>query len=672
MVDDPATNELICWSKDGETFLVPNHVRFGDEVLPRFFKHNRFSSFVRQLNMYGFHKVPHLQQGALKSDSGQETELWEFKNDNFKRDRPELLLNMQRKKGVRNEDETGKGKGKEHEHDEGGTPLDDVSGALMRQRKTDSETGALQLASVWSAIQSIQSAQQGINDNLRHLHNSNNELFREAAEQRERTQKQEETINKMLRFLAGVFGAQDVGGLASGEKRGAQGNSTGQGDAGARRRRVVVRPSFSKGKSGRLLIGDSSMTDGEADDQIEELELPMEDEGAANIEELSPFSRSNTNSPKGGTSPQHQFSYSGSPESKTQDLPSISSEVTATPGGGRRISQQAGTQILSALASGDGSAWLANLFGQQQQQGSGQGGMGSDKSVSTPGGSSFKLDSQTLATLQSVLGGMTNSENGPGSNNSYFGAAGAANTGNSAAAWTSAQQPSVPASAQPWAPGANVATKAGKQRGAGVVNPLADSNQISRLTRNYQNLQGTGQDAAMVQSAYNSLVDGLRMDGGGSVAGGSVGSGAEDNKGVQDLPSQGQPGSSEVDMDLLLKEFLNSNASTSGSTSSLTPATTTDSVFGNGDGIDAQTPDFAFSPHPNGTANDEGEKTSTGDEQRGTSSTGVDPNSASSTPGRNSPTPSTRKRKPAAFEGALGQDIERANAKAIKNARRAV
>ncbi|PWN42850.1 winged helix DNA-binding domain-containing protein, partial [Ceraceosorus guamensis] len=98
MVDDPKTNELIRWSDDGESFLVPNQNRFEDEVLPRYFKHNRFPSFVRQLNMYGFHKVPHLQQGALKHDSPQVAELWEFRNDHFHRDKPELLTLMSRKK----------------------------------------------------------------------------------------------------------------------------------------------------------------------------------------------------------------------------------------------------------------------------------------------------------------------------------------------------------------------------------------------------------------------------------------------------------------------------------------------------------------------------------------------------------------------------------------------
>lgn len=37
--------------------VVPSADRFGRELLPRFFKHSNFGSFVRQLNMYGFHKV---------------------------------------------------------------------------------------------------------------------------------------------------------------------------------------------------------------------------------------------------------------------------------------------------------------------------------------------------------------------------------------------------------------------------------------------------------------------------------------------------------------------------------------------------------------------------------------------------------------------------------------
>jgi hypothetical protein len=608
MVDDPATNDLICWSKDGETFLVPNHVRFGDEVLPRFFKHNRFSSFVRQLNMYGFHKVPHLQQGALKADVGQESELWEFKNDNFKRDRPELLLNMQRKKGVRSEEEVVKGKGRDSElNREGTAPLDDVTGALTRTQRNEKEAGIMQLASVWSAIQSIQSAQQGINDNLRHLHNSQSELFREAAEQRTRTQKQEETINKMLRFLASVFGAQDIGG----GKGGAQGGNAAAGSTDGRRRRVVVRPTFSKNKSGRLMIGDMSRP--EEGDQIEELEVPMDDEegeGIANIEELPAMSRSNSNSPQGGTTPQSRFGSTNSPVTAVQDLPSIS-EVAPSPGGAKHMSPQTGSQIANALSNGEGSAWLANLFGQQANQQAQHNDHSftssplSDKNASSGGG--FKLDAQTLATLQSVLGNM--SDDAPG----------------------------------------------------------------NQLARNNQNLQGSGQDAAMVQNALNSLLEGLRMENGALPAAPQAAPEAKKDDSNAPVPSSfSSTEGNDGDMDQLLKEFLNSGAST-GSSAELTP-TAMDNAFINDGGLEGQTPEFAFSPTINGVNHDDDvapleEK----DSRRSSSSTSIDPNSTTSTPGRaSSPSGPSRKRKPAALESPLGdKDVTEVNVKAVKNPRRA-
>ena len=50
-------SHVIQWGEDGKSFIIKNIKLFEDELLPRYFRHSRMSSFVRQLNMYGFHKV---------------------------------------------------------------------------------------------------------------------------------------------------------------------------------------------------------------------------------------------------------------------------------------------------------------------------------------------------------------------------------------------------------------------------------------------------------------------------------------------------------------------------------------------------------------------------------------------------------------------------------------
>jgi hypothetical protein len=44
------------WSKDGKQLVIHDVNKFADDVMPNYFKHGNYSSFVRQLNIYGFHK----------------------------------------------------------------------------------------------------------------------------------------------------------------------------------------------------------------------------------------------------------------------------------------------------------------------------------------------------------------------------------------------------------------------------------------------------------------------------------------------------------------------------------------------------------------------------------------------------------------------------------------
>lgn len=45
------------WTDKGDSFVISNPQAFAETVIPSYFAHSNFSSFVRQLNFYGFRKV---------------------------------------------------------------------------------------------------------------------------------------------------------------------------------------------------------------------------------------------------------------------------------------------------------------------------------------------------------------------------------------------------------------------------------------------------------------------------------------------------------------------------------------------------------------------------------------------------------------------------------------
>ncbi|NP_001152384.2 heat shock factor protein 7 [Zea mays] len=84
LVDDPAVDDVISWNDDGSAFIVWRPAEFARDLLPKYFKHNNFSSFVRQLNTYGFRKIV--------------PDRWEFANDCFRRGEKRLLCDIHRRK----------------------------------------------------------------------------------------------------------------------------------------------------------------------------------------------------------------------------------------------------------------------------------------------------------------------------------------------------------------------------------------------------------------------------------------------------------------------------------------------------------------------------------------------------------------------------------------------
>ncbi|KAJ6485774.1 HSF-type DNA-binding-domain-containing protein [Mycena sanguinolenta] len=94
MITDAKSSHFISWTELGTSFVVSNVGEFSRSILGSHFKHNNFSSFVRQLNMYGFHKINRTPR-AQRTTSDAQT--WEFSHHKFLRGRPDLLDEIKRK-----------------------------------------------------------------------------------------------------------------------------------------------------------------------------------------------------------------------------------------------------------------------------------------------------------------------------------------------------------------------------------------------------------------------------------------------------------------------------------------------------------------------------------------------------------------------------------------------
>ncbi|XP_036685938.1 heat shock factor protein 1 isoform X3 [Balaenoptera musculus] len=181
LVSDPDTDALICWSPSGNSFHVLDQGQFAKEVLPKYFKHSNMASFVRQLNMYGFRKVVHIEQGGLVKPERDDTE---FQHPCFLRGQEQLLENIKRK-------------------------VTSVSTLRSEDIKIHQDS----VTKLLTDVQLMKGKQESMDSKLLAMKHENEALWREVASLRQKHAQQQKVVNKLIQFLISLVQSNRILGV---------------------------------------------------------------------------------------------------------------------------------------------------------------------------------------------------------------------------------------------------------------------------------------------------------------------------------------------------------------------------------------------------------------------------------------------------------------------------
>ncbi|KAL0599249.1 Heat shock factor protein 1 [Plecturocebus cupreus] len=139
------------------------------------------ASFVRQLNMYGFRKVVHIEQGGLVKPERDDTE---FQHPCFLRGQEQLLENIKRKV----------------------TSVSTLKSEDIKIRQ-DSVTKLL------TDVQLMKGKQECMDSKLLAMKHENEALWREVASLRQKHAQQQKVVNKLIQFLISLVQSNRILGV---------------------------------------------------------------------------------------------------------------------------------------------------------------------------------------------------------------------------------------------------------------------------------------------------------------------------------------------------------------------------------------------------------------------------------------------------------------------------
>lgn len=240
-LDEDKNTELIRWSTIGDSFVVLDEEEFARTLIPELFKHANYASFVRQLNMYGFHKQVGLSDNSMRASERKNKCPSEYKNSFFRRGKPEWMWLIQKPKPAGTRSRGGRGKTDDMNEDEdffdgdhitpSGNPYEDKNNIrpsrppLLISQGIEPATGSgalakEELAEVHREIKVIRQQNLAIANIIAKMKRDQDQLNAQAQAFQEQHSRHENSINAILTFLATVYNrslenhqGQDVGAM---------------------------------------------------------------------------------------------------------------------------------------------------------------------------------------------------------------------------------------------------------------------------------------------------------------------------------------------------------------------------------------------------------------------------------------------------------------------------